>query len=89
MDIFDFDEFNFIELQECINELEREQERENNYFKKLGNYVKYDSEECINCGRARVNIFDNGNKVCEKCGFDQKTGKSYCNEYGTWFEFDI
>ena len=68
---------------------EQEEQRRNKYFKTLGNYLGYDSKKCISCGRFRVNIFDNGNRVCEKCGTDQKTGEYYYNKYGSWLEFDI
>lgn len=33
--------------------------------------IGYIDENCINCGRLRVELWDNGLKLCEKCNFDQ------------------
>ena len=68
-----------------------EMERWKHYQDVKGDYVGYDSKECIECGRSRVDVFNNNGKltkICEKCGTDQSTGESYYNEYGTWFEHD-
>lgn len=73
------------------NVWEDEIEREENYQKIKGEYLGYDSKDCIECGRHRVDVFNNNGKItkiCEKCGTDQSTGKSYYNEYGTWLEHD-
>lgn len=40
---------------------------------KYGNPVKYLSNECINCGRVRVELWSCGQKICEKCHFNQDT----------------
>lgn len=37
-------------------------------------WLGYINEECINCGRIRVEISSKGRKVCEKCRTDQETG---------------
>lgn len=36
-----------------------------------GKLIGYTGEECKNCGRVRVELFENGDKICEKCGWDQ------------------
>ena len=64
-----------------------EEERRNNFFKTLGEYKGYYGEKCIECGRYRVQVFSNGNLVCEKCGTDQKTKQTYRNEYGDYMEY--
>lgn len=38
-----------------------------------GECLGYTEEECINCGRLRVELFENGDEVCEKCKFNQLT----------------
>lgn len=41
------------------------------YWKQLGECEGYIEQECINCGRHRVEKYKNGSKICEKCSFDQ------------------
>lgn len=36
-----------------------------------GKLIGYTGEECKNCGRVRVEQWENGDKVCEKCSWDQ------------------
>lgn len=36
---------------------------------KLGRYLGYSNIPCPNCGRVRLENFDNGIQVCEKCGW--------------------
>ena len=43
------------------------------YWEKLGKCLGYIDMDCINCGRHRVEQYENGLKVCEKCGFNQDT----------------
>lgn len=31
----------------------------------------YDGNDCENCGRNRVLLYDNGRRICEKCNWDQ------------------
>ncbi|EPB8173177.1 hypothetical protein ACRTAL_002353 [Clostridium perfringens] len=38
-----------------------------------GKCLGYTDEECINCGRLRVELFENGDEICEKCKFNQLT----------------
>lgn len=63
-----------------------EKERYDNFDKVLGEFIKYSENDCIECGRHRVQIFSSGAKVCEKCGTDQSTGEGYFNEFGTYHE---
>jgi len=35
----------------------------------------YTGEDCINCGRNRVEQSNKGRRVCEKCYMDQDTGE--------------
>jgi len=64
-----------------------EEERRNNFFKILGENIKYISESCISCGRHRVELWSCGKKICEKCGTDQDTKQTYTNEYGSYIEY--
>lgn len=38
-------------------------------------YIGYSDKECINCGRLRVEKWKNGDEICEKCNFNQKTNE--------------
>ena len=53
-----------------------------------GELLGYIGHPCCNCKRLRVEKYDNGNLICEKCGTDQKTKQIYENEFGSWNEFD-
>lgn len=44
--------------------------------------IGYTGDTCKNCKRVRVELWDNGNKICEKCFWDQDK-----NEY--YFSYDI
>jgi len=33
--------------------------------------IGYTCDECMNCGRIRVEIYKSGKKICEKCDYDQ------------------
>ena len=49
---------------------------------KFGNKDKcigYTPDPCINCGRTRVELYESGMRVCEKCDFDQNA-KSYVDD---------
>lgn len=65
-----------------------EEMRRCEYERLKGKLIGYISEPCCNCGRLRVELYDDGNKICEKCGTDQDTKEVYENVYGTWNEFD-
>ena len=45
------------------------------------NVIKYDNKECVKCSRLRVEIYQSGIKVCEKCGTDQNTGEYVEDRY--------
>ncbi|WP_433958866.1 hypothetical protein [Cytobacillus horneckiae] len=49
-------------------------------MKDRGKWISYSDKECISCGRLRVDIWENGDKVCEKCNMNQET-KEYENDY--------
>ena len=66
-----------------------ELERRDNFFKEMGNLIGYTGENCVNCGRCRVEKWSSGLKICDKCGTDQKTGEHYSNQYGCASEFYI
>lgn len=40
-----------------------------------GKLIGYTDEECKNCGRLRVELWENGDKVCEKCNWNQDRGE--------------
>lgn len=43
--------------------------------------IEYTANECINCGRMRVERYESGMEVCEKCDTDQKTGEYVTDRY--------
>lgn len=38
-----------------------------------GQCFGYIDKDCIKCGRTRVELFENGDEICEKCKFNQLT----------------
>lgn len=66
----------------------QEEQRRKSYYEEKGEILYYVSQACCNCNRARVELYNNDNLICEKCGTDQKTKETYKNEYGSWNEFD-
>lgn len=61
----------------------------------LGKSLGYTGEECQNCGRIRVEAFENGLEICDKCNWSKQLNgyfdwKSYMDEemrceYTDWF----
>lgn len=45
----------------------------------------YTGENCINCGRLRVEKWSNGLRICEKCNYDQDK-KEYSTEINDYFK---
>lgn len=74
-------------MTELENMWQDENDRFDNFHKKMGELIGYTGKPCIRCGRCRVEKFNTGIEVCEKCGADQKTGECYENEYGSSLEF--
>jgi len=37
--------------------------------------VKYSIERCEKCQRLRVEVYDNGDLICEKCGWNHTTNE--------------
>jgi len=35
--------------------------------------IKYIDKECVGCGRLRVELYDDGSEICEKCNLNQST----------------
>lgn len=66
---------------------EQEEKQRNNFFKILGENIKYLDKDCINCGRHRVELWTSGKEICDKCGFEQKEKEFYENEYGTYLYY--
>jgi ribosomal protein L37AE/L43A len=40
--------------------------------KDRGRIIGYTDKECVNCGRLRVELWENGDKICEKCNWNQE-----------------
>ena len=40
-----------------------------------GKYLGYSADPCPNCGRYRLERYENGKEVCEKCGWCPQDGK--------------
>lgn len=49
-------------------------------MKDRGKLIGYIADECTVCGRIRVETWENGDQVCEKCGWNQKE-KCYERDY--------
>lgn len=64
---------------------EGEEIRYSKFLNRLGTYEGYDCEECKNCGRQRVEMYSNGSRICEKCGYDQDED-DYDYEYCEFFD---
>ena len=37
--------------------------------------IKYTGDECPHCKRIRVELFENGKKICEKCSYNFDTNE--------------
>lgn len=64
------------QLKEQRKELRSWLEEENETNKRWKELVKslgYVEEPCIKCGRCRVEKYENGDLICEKCYFNQVT----------------
>lgn len=40
-----------------------------------GKYLGYSADPCPNCGRYRLERYENGKEVCEKCGWCPQDGE--------------
>lgn len=65
----------WIHYETALNELEalppaKQTERS------IGKFVVYTGEPCPNCGRLRVERYESGLEICEKCNWCEQT-KSY------------
>lgn len=45
-----------------------------------GYSIKYTGNRCPNCGRVRLELYENGKEVCEKC--------EWCPQEGRYVECD-
>ena len=45
-------------------------------MKGRGEILRYTTKECTKCHRLRVELYENGERICEKCNWNQDT-----NEY--------
>lgn len=54
----------------------------------FGKYLGYSNKPCPNCGRLRLENFENGLQVCEKCGWCPQEG-SYVSPFDQYEESDI
>lgn len=60
-------------LGDLLNESQKE---EMDKFDSLPKPIKYVSQQCDKCERVRVEVYDNGHLICEKCNWNHTT-----NEY--------
>ena len=61
------------DLQECIEKLPPVQPT---LMRSIGKLVGYTGNKCPNCGRVRVERYESGLEICEKCNWCEQT-KSY------------
>jgi ribosomal protein L37AE/L43A len=82
----DYSDFNEQKLITRLNqaseiELERMYDAINRFGAKMifdiienkGKCLGYTNKKCIKCGRLRVEQYENGNKICEKCNWNETT----------------
>jgi len=62
--------------------LSKMQEEALKHFESLPKPIRYIGDECVKCGRVRVELYDNEHLICEKCNWNYTT-----NEYSTHREF--
>lgn len=66
----------------AINLFETENNTEyHKLHKKLGKCIGYIEDDCINCGRHRVELWEDGSKICEKCCYNQESKEYESNYY--------
>lgn len=54
----------------------QEQEAESERFwDRVGKCLGYTDKGCTQCGRVRVEKYENGELICEKCGWNETTGQ--------------
>jgi len=46
-----------------------------------GKILGYTDKECNNCGRLRVELWENGDRICEKCKWNQDTKEYETADY--------
>lgn len=51
----------------------------------FGRSLKYTGDKCPNCGRVRVELYENGKRVCEKCQWCIED-EEYVDAGGWWKE---
>ncbi len=45
------------------------------FWNRVGKCLGYIGKGCTQCGRARVEKYENGELICEKCGWNETTGQ--------------
>ena len=63
----------WIHYETALNEIESIQPT---LMRSIGKLVGYTGEPCPNCGRLRVERYESGLEICEKCNWCEQT-KSY------------
>lgn len=64
------------ELSDLLSE---QQEDELMRFESLPKTIEYVNNECVKCGRVRVELYENGHLICEKCNWNH-TIKEYSTQ---------
>jgi uncharacterized OB-fold protein len=57
--------------------------------KNRGKYIGYSGEKCTNCGRVRVEAWEDGSKICEKCNWNQDAKEYESNKDGEYDNTDL
>lgn len=52
---------------------------------RFGKCYGYCNKPCPNCGRLRLEVYENGKQVCEKCGWCPQNN-DYVDPYEYWRE---
>lgn len=57
------------------------QETSEEFWARLGKCLGYASEKCPKCGRVRLEKYESGDIICEKCGWNNTTQKYEPDRY--------
>jgi hypothetical protein len=56
-----------------MNLYEDREKEQKEFEQKYGTPLKYMADNCVGCGRVRVELWSSGKRICEKCHLDQDT----------------
>lgn len=61
------------EKDELFDIYQEQQSESEKFWDRVGKCLGYISELCSKCGRARVEQYEHGDLICEKCNWNETT----------------